>query len=88
MRLFLLKTPVHPSARLRANGEGIENLKNFPFMLILVEAFLGFFSRIFYNASCPQYAFTGFWLRVTSCACLTTFWLIERIAQLSQAQSH
>jgi hypothetical protein len=34
------------STGLRTNGEGIENLEKFPFMLSLVEAFLGFFRRI------------------------------------------
>jgi len=48
------KPSVHPSTKhvlsvvegLRANGEGLDNVNYFPFMLSLVEAFLGFFSRI------------------------------------------
>ena len=45
------KPSVHPS---RASGRTVERLKSleiFPFMLSLVEAFLGFFSRITNNKS-------------------------------------
>ena len=40
-----VKLDIHHTG-LRANGEGIDNVKNFLFMLSLVEALLGFFSRI------------------------------------------
>jgi len=39
------KPCVHPSS-LRTNGGASEIIGDFPFMLSLVEAFIGFFSRI------------------------------------------
>ena len=43
---MLLKTLRSSFENLRTNGGGAEMVGEFPFMLSLVEAFLGFFSRI------------------------------------------
>jgi hypothetical protein len=41
-----LKNPRSSFENLRTNGGAIEIIGDFPFMLSLVEAFIGFFSRI------------------------------------------
>jgi len=43
---ILLKNPRSSFENLRTNGGAIEIIGHFPFMLSLVEAFIGFFSRI------------------------------------------
>ena len=44
--MILLKNPRSSFENLRTNGGAIEIIGDFPFMLSLVEAFIGFFSRI------------------------------------------
>jgi len=44
--LILLKNLRSSFESLRTNGGAVEIIRDFPFMLSLVEAFLGFFSRI------------------------------------------
>jgi len=47
LSLILLKNPPIILRELRTNGGAVEIIGDFPFMLSLVEAFLGFFSRSF-----------------------------------------
>ena len=42
MIVILLQNPVHPSTGLRANGEEVDNVENFPFMLSLSKHSWGF----------------------------------------------
>jgi len=48
--VILLKSPPFILRGLRTNGGAIESVVVFPFMLSLVEAFLGFFGGIDYYA--------------------------------------